>query len=48
MWLLQLRHRSGSPVIRGEMEHLAGGFAALLGAAQYDCFWEGPAEDERE
>lgn len=47
MWFLQLTHRSGTPVIRVETEHLASGFAALLDAAQYDGFWNEPAEHER-
>ena len=48
VWFLQLTHRSGTPVIRVETEHLAGGFAALLDAAQYDGFWDEPAEREQE
>lgn len=48
MWFLQLTHRSGTLVIRVETENLASGFAALLGAAQYDGFWDEPVEGERE
>ena len=48
VWFLQLTHRNGTPVIRGETEHLASGFAALLDAAQYDGFWDEPAEREQE
>jgi hypothetical protein len=43
MWFLQLTHRSGTPVILVETEHLAGGLAALLDAAQYDSFRVEPA-----
>ncbi|MET0395537.1 MAG: hypothetical protein ABW277_01790 [Longimicrobiaceae bacterium] len=47
-WFLQLTPRNGTPVIRIETEHLANGFAALLDAAQYDGFLDGPTEHEGE
>jgi hypothetical protein len=44
----QLTHCSGTPVNWVETEHLAGGFVALLDAAQYKGFCDEPAEHDRE
>jgi len=48
IWVIELTHRHGAPVIRIETWNLASAFATLLKAAEHDGFWDELAEYEKE
>ncbi len=48
VWIVELAHRRGAPVIRIETWNLASAFATLLAAAEHDGFRDELAESEKE
>lgn len=48
VWIVELAHRHGAPVIRIETWNLASAFATLLAAAEHDGFRDELAESEKE
>lgn len=48
VWVVELTHRHGAPVIRIETWNLASAFDTLLRAAEHDGFWDELAEYEKD
>ena len=48
IWVVELTHRHGAPVIRIETWNLASAFDTLLRAAEHDGFLDEPAEYEKD